>query len=88
MRYQLTFARFVMAGFMTRAEALRKLEDDPREQCPEEVMNLFLKNIKMTKEEFDSYVDMGPRHLQYHPESGLALRMAKKMFSVRDAGEY
>lgn len=85
---KLTFARFVMAGFMTRDEALRKLEDDPREQCPEAVMNLFLKNIKMTKEEFDSYVDMGPRHLQYHPEPGLALRMAKKMFSVRDAGEY
>jgi N-acetyl sugar amidotransferase len=85
---RLTFARFVMAGFMTRDEALRKLEDDPREQCPEAIMNLFLNNIQMTKKEFDSYVDMGPRHLQYHPEPSLALRIAKKIFSFRDAGEY
>lgn len=85
---KLTFARLVMAGFMTKHEALRKLEDAPGEQCPKGVMNLFLKNIQMTKEEFDRYVDMGPRHLQYHPEPSLALRMAKKMFSFRDAGEY
>jgi len=53
-----------MAGQMTREEALRRLEK-PVEQCPESVLNLFLKNIKMSKDEFDKYIDLGPRHLQY-----------------------
>ena len=85
---KLTLARLVMAGFMTKNEALSKLEDEPREQCQKRIMDLFLKNIQMPKEEFDHYVDMGPRHLQYHPEPSLALRMAKKIFSFRDAGDY
>jgi hypothetical protein len=82
---RLTYARHVMAGLMTREEALRKLEDEPEKQCPEDVMNMFLKNINMTREEFDKYVDMGPRHLQYHPEPGLALRLAKKVFPIQDS---
>jgi hypothetical protein len=85
---RLTFARLVMAGLMTREEALRKLEDEPSEECPEAVMNLFLKNVNLTKEEFDKYVDMGPRHLQYHPQPGLVLKLAKKMFPIPDAGTY
>jgi len=85
---KLTYARLVMAGLMNRDEALRKLEDEPSEPCPESVMNLFLTNLKMTKEEFDKYVDMGPRHLQYHPKLGLGLRIARKIFPIRDVGTY
>jgi len=70
---------------MTREEALRELEDEPNKQCPDAVVNLFLENIDMTKEEFDKYVDMGPRHLQYHPEPGFALRLAKKVFPIQDS---
>jgi hypothetical protein len=61
---RLRYARLIMAGQMNREEALRKIED-PAEQCPESVLNLFLKNIGMSKEEFDRYIDMGPRHLNY-----------------------
>lgn len=85
---RLKLARFVMAGLLTREEALRKLEEGPGEECPESVMNLFLKNVNMTKEEFDQYVDAGPRHLQYHPQPGLALRLAKKVLPIQDAGTY
>jgi predicted subunit of tRNA(5-methylaminomethyl-2-thiouridylate) methyltransferase len=62
---RLRFARLIMAGQMTREEALRKMEK-PLEQCPESVLNSFLKNIKMKKDEFDKYIDMGPRHLNYN----------------------
>jgi N-acetyl sugar amidotransferase len=61
---RLRYARLIMAGQMNREEALRKLKE-PAEQCPESILNLFLKNIKMSKYEFDKYIDMGPRHLQY-----------------------
>lgn len=84
---RLIFARLVMAGFMTRREALRKLEEEPDEKCPEPIMQMFLKNINMTKEEFDRYVDIGPRHLQY-PQEGSLLRMVKSIFHIRDAGTY
>ncbi len=77
---RLTLARLVMARLMTREDALRKLEEEPGEQCPEAVMKLFLKNVNMTREEFDKYVDMGPRHLQYHPQPSFALRLAQKVF--------
>ncbi|MGB9615412.1 MAG: hypothetical protein ACPL3B_07925, partial [Fervidobacterium sp.] len=83
---RLTFARLIMAGLMTRQEALRKLEE-PSEQYPGTVMNMFLKKINMTREEFDRYVDMGPRHLQY-PREGLLLRMIKTIFRIKDAGSY
>lgn len=83
---RLTYARYVMAGFMTREDALRKLQEEPNEVCPETVLNGFLKNIEMTREEFDQYVDLGPRHLQYHPTPSLALRLAKKIFPIQDAG--
>lgn len=85
---RLTYARLVMAGVMTREEALRRLETEPTYNCPQEVLDLFLKNINMTKEEFDKYIDMGPRHLDYHPAPDLALKLAKKLFPIQDAGAY
>lgn len=85
---RLTYARLVMAGFMTREEALHRLETEPSYKCPEETMNLFLKNVGMTRQEFDSYIDMGPRHLQYHPNPSRALVIAKRFFPIQDAGAY
>jgi len=61
---RLRFARLIMVGQMTREEAMLRIEK-PAEQCPKSVLNLFLKNIKMSKDEFDNFIDMGPRHLHY-----------------------
>jgi hypothetical protein len=83
---RLTYARLVMAGLMSREDALHKLDAEPSYKCPDETMNLFLTNIGMTREAFDSYVDMGPRHLAYHPHPGRALALAKRFFPISDAG--
>jgi hypothetical protein len=83
---RLTYARYVMAGLMSRDEALRKLEEEPADECPEPVLTMFLNNIHMTREEFDRYVDLGPRHLHYHPTPSMALRLAKRIFPIQDAG--
>lgn len=85
---RLTLARLVMAGLMTREEAVSKLEQEPSEEYPEEVMNMFLKNLNMTKEEFDRYIEMGPRHLNYHPQFGLRLKLIKKLFGNQGPGIY
>lgn len=85
---RLTYARLVMAGAMTRDEALQKLQTESADSCPKEVQDLFLRNINMTKDEFDHYIDMGPRHLDYHPAPDLALKIAKKLFPIQDAGAY
>jgi hypothetical protein len=85
---RLTYARQTMAGLMTRQEALQKLEQEENDSCPENVMNMFLGNIDMTRQEFDDYIDLGPRHLQYHPAPDLSLRLAKKVFPIQDAGTY
>ena len=61
---RLRLARLIMAGQISREEALHKIEK-PAEQCSTSVLNLFLKNIDMSKDEFDNFIDMGPRHLQY-----------------------
>jgi N-acetyl sugar amidotransferase len=76
----LRFAKLVMAGQMTREEALCKLEKQS-EQCPKSVLNLFLKNIEMSKEEFDNYIDMGPRHLHYDSPT-LMERIIRKVFKA------
>lgn len=82
---RLTLAKLVMSGQMTRQEALLKLEE-PDKECPEHIMNLFLRNINLTREEFDKYVDMGPRHLQYHPQPKLINRLIRKAFKIQDPG--
>jgi len=83
---RLRFARLIMAGQMSREEALRKLEK-PTEQCPESVLNLFLKNIKMSKDEFDKYIDMGPRHLQYDSPTMME-KLIGIIFPRRHAARY
>jgi hypothetical protein len=83
---RLRFARLIMAGQMTREEALNKLEN-PDKQCPESVLRLFLKNIKMSKDEFDRYIDMGPRHLQYDSPT-LTEKLIRIIFSRRRASIY
>ena len=83
---RLRFARLIMAGQMTREEALRRLEK-PAEQCPESVLNLFLKNIKMSKDEFDKYIDMGPRHLQYDSPT-IMEKLIRTLLPRRRAARY
>jgi N-acetyl sugar amidotransferase len=83
---RLRFARLIMAGQMTREEALRKLET-PTGQCPESVLNLFLKNMKMSKDEFDKYIDMGPRHLQYDSPTMME-KLIRIVFPPRLAARY
>lgn len=73
---RLTLARLVMAGQMSRAEALRELEQ-PSHQCPESVMQVFLDNLGMTREEFDRHVDAGPRHLPFRPQPSLSWRVLR-----------
>jgi N-acetyl sugar amidotransferase len=83
---RLRFARLIMAGQMTREEALSRLEK-PAEQCPESVLNQFLNNIKMTKEEFDKYIDMGPRHLLYNSTT-IIEKLIRKIFPERHTAKY
>lgn len=83
---RLRYARLIMAGQMARQEALEKLAE-PAEPCPETAMNLFFKNIGMNKEEFDRYIDMGPRHLNYYSPS-IIERLTNIAFHIRGAGEY
>jgi hypothetical protein len=86
---KLTYARYVMAGMMTREEALKKVEHEQvKDENDEEIMSLFLRNIGMTRNEFDNYVNLGPRHLDYHPQPSIGLKFAKKAFRMKDAGAY
>lgn len=85
---RLTLARLVMAGQITREEAIQKLEKERSKDCPEDIMKLFLNNINLTREEFDQYVDMGPRHLDYHPQSSFVVRLIKKAVKFKEAGKY
>lgn len=83
---KLKYARLIMAGQMTREDALQRL-DKPAKKCPKSVLNLFLENIKMTKEEFDNYIDMGPRHLQYNSPT-IMEELVDIIFHRRKAGNY
>lgn len=85
---RLTYARLIMAGLMTREKALQKLNENKTGDGQEKILSMFLENIGMTKMEFDHYVDMGPRHLDYHPQPGMGLKIAKKLFRMKDAGSY
>jgi len=62
---RLTLARLIMAGQVSREEAMRQLDEEPNDDPPEPIMAMFLQNLGMTRKEFDRYVDMGPRHLQF-----------------------
>ena len=61
---------------------MRKI-DESAEQCPDSVLNLFLKNIRMSKDEFDEFIDMGPRHLYYDSPTFLE-RIIRMIFRFED----
>jgi len=70
-----------MTGQMTREEALHKLESETA-KTPESALNLFLKDIKMEKEEFDKYIDMGPRHIRYYSPT-MTEKLVKMLFNFK-----
>ncbi len=57
------------------------------ESVSESAMNLFLTNIGMSKEEFDNYIDLGPRHLKYYSPTALE-NLTNRLFNIRNAGHY
>jgi hypothetical protein len=77
---RMRFARLIMAGQMSREQALQQLERT-RVHNPKTELELFLKNIKMTREEFDNYIDLGPRHIQYNSQT-LLEKMINKISSL------
>jgi hypothetical protein len=85
---KLTLARNVMAGLISREEALQKLKNGQDENCPEDLLKMFLNNIGMNREDFDNFVEMGSRHLQYNTKGTMAVRLANKIFSIRTTGSY
>lgn len=83
---KLRYARLIMAGQITRADALHKLELSEN-RCSKETLNLFLKKIGLTKQEFDDYIDMGPRHLNFRSLT-FTEKIANRFFHRRHAGNY
>jgi hypothetical protein len=73
----LTYAGLIMAGQMTREEALHKMETEPLPEYSDEDLSFFLEDIQMTREEFDRYIDMGPRYVGYRPEPSRAFDVAR-----------
>lgn len=85
---KLTLAKHIMAGLISREEALKKLENEQDKECPEDLIKLFLNNIDMDRGEFDKLVDAGPRLLQYSTKDTLPVRLASKVFSMRKTGDF
>jgi hypothetical protein len=55
-------------------------------QYDEADLQPFINDIDLTKNEFDKYIDMGPRYMTYRPEPGMFYRLAskgkKRLFSI------
>ena len=84
---RLILARLVMAGQISREEALQRLKN-PVQKCSDSTLNNFLGDINMSKEEFESYIDAGQRHLNFDKSPDLARRIMLKLFPTRQAGNY
>lgn len=82
---RLTFAGLIMAGQMTRDEALKQLEE-LQPACNKEDLAVFLNDMHMTKEEFDAYIDMGPRYMAFRKKENKCWRYIRRikrwLFSV------
>lgn len=72
---RLTLAGLIMAGQMTRKEALEKLDRMPTEPYDHEIDKL-LEGMKMSRENFDRYIDMGPRYVAYRRQRGAFVKFA------------
>lgn len=77
----LTLARLIQSGQKSRDEALSILER-PEEEVSEDLLNWFLKRINISREEFDRFIDAGPRHLQYRPKPSLVWEYARGLKKV------
>ncbi len=78
---RMTYARLIMAGQMTRQEALERLKSSKIEGL-EQALELLFTEIEMEKDEFDEYIDLGPRHMKYYSPT-LTERLILKLFKFR-----
>jgi hypothetical protein len=76
---RLTFAGLIMAGQMTRQEALYKLEKEAGSDYSDSDFSEFLNDLHMTKEEFDKYIDLGPRYVGFRSHPSEVYRIAQKI---------
>ena len=74
---RLTMARLIMAGQMTRDEALRQLPPHPETLDKPPGLEQFLRNIDMTRDEFERIVDAGPRHVPFQTQPGKLFTIAR-----------
>lgn len=73
----LSSARSIQIGKITREQALEKVKNaDYRKHC---VSEKFLKNIGMTRKEFDEYVDLGPRYINYRKQKSKLYLMLRRI---------
>lgn len=76
--YRLTFAGMIMAGQMTREAALKQLEEK-QPDYEEADLAILLQDIKMSKEEFDRYIDMGPRYVAFRKKDSKLWQYARQL---------
>jgi hypothetical protein len=64
-----------MAGQMSREEALKSLAQEPV-SCAESELSHFLADMKMTKSDFDRYIEMGPRYIAFRQGKNVLWKFA------------
>lgn len=80
--YKLNYAGLVQAGQLSRTEALKKLRNTPPPVYKDEDLDVFLNDIKMSREDFDRYIDMGPRYVDFRPKIRKEVEIARKIKRV------
>lgn len=74
----LTYAGLIMAGQLTREEALYRLDHEPPPHYSDSDFEPFLQNLEISRNEFERYIDLGPRYIQYRQTPGKAMIAARK----------
>jgi hypothetical protein len=72
---RLTLAGLIMAGQMTRDEAIKKMADEPHVAFQESDITPLLHDLRMSREEFDRYIDMGPRYVAFREKQSYVLKI-------------
>lgn len=75
---RLSLAGLIMAGQATREDALEQLRNKPLTLNPDDI-SLFLKDMHMTKEEFDACIAQGPRYVQFRKQQSPVWKAARSL---------